>query len=67
MDTSGKYLTCDEEGFLTLPDELLNKMGWKEGTLLDFSIQKDGTIIVKSIEEDNGKALSGQIEKAVTS
>jgi|GEM_PF-3216062 len=67
MDTSGKYLTCDEEGFLTLPDELLNKMGWKEGTLLDFSMQKDGTIIVKAIEEDNGEALSGQIEKAVTS
>lgn len=67
MDTSKEYLTCDEEGFLTLPDELLNKMGWKEGTLLDFKIQKDGTIIVKAIEENNGEALSGQIEKAVTS
>ena len=66
MDTQEKYLACDEEGVLTLPDELLSKMGWEEGTLLDFAVQKDGTIIVKAIEEGNGEALSGQVEKKVT-
>lgn len=67
MDTQKKYLTCDEEGVLTLPDELLSKMGWEEGTLLDFAIQKNGTIIVKAIEEDNEEALSGQVKKKITS
>lgn len=69
MDTQEKYLVCDEEGVLTLPDELLSKMGWEEGTLLDFAVQKDGTIIVKAvkaIEEGNGEALSGQVKKKVT-
>ncbi len=49
-----------------MPDELIDKLGWVEGTLLDFTIQKDGTIIVKAVEEVNGEALSGQVEKAVT-
>jgi bifunctional DNA-binding transcriptional regulator/antitoxin component of YhaV-PrlF toxin-antitoxin module len=66
MSTSANYFTCDEEGVLQLPDELIDKLGWVEGTLLDFTIQKDGTIIVKAVEEVNGEALSGQVEKTVT-
>ncbi len=42
----------DEHGecFLTLPDELLDEMGWTEGTELDWSEDIDGTVILKKLE-----------------
>ena len=42
----------DEHGecFLTLPDELLDEMGWAEGTELDWSEDIDGTVILKKLE-----------------
>lgn len=44
----------DEHGecFLTLPDEMLDEMGWDEGTLLDWSEDEYGTVILKKAEED---------------
>lgn len=45
--------TCteDEEGNLILnfPDELLEAMGWKEGTLLDISAVP-GRIVLREVE-----------------
>jgi hypothetical protein len=36
-----------EEMFLPLPDEIINKLGWKEGDSLHFQI-KDGSLILSN-------------------
>lgn len=44
----------DENGNLVLefPDELLDAMGWKEGTELEFDLLPD-TLIIREIRQDN--------------
>ena len=34
------------DGILTFPPELLEKMGWKEGTILNFKLEEPGKIII---------------------
>lgn len=44
----------DEHGecFITLPDEMLDEMGWTEGTELDWSEEIDGSIRLAEHIED---------------
>jgi len=44
-------LTVDDDGILTFPDELIEKLGWKEGDVLQWIDNKDGSFsLVKSDE-----------------
>ena len=36
-------LTVDDDGVLTFPDELIEKLGWKEGDVLQWIDNKDGS------------------------
>jgi len=46
-----KYtLTVDENGILTFPDELLKKTGWKEGDVLEWIDNNDGSLTLVKIE-----------------
>lgn len=39
-----KYnLTVDENGILNLPDDLLKETGWKEGDMLEWIDNEDGS------------------------
>ena len=52
-ETNSWAVTVDEEGILTLPDELLNRLQWKEGDVLDWTDNPDGTIsLTKSQRQD---------------
>lgn len=52
-ETDSWTITVDEEGILTLPDELLNRLQWKEGDVLDWTENTDGTIsLTKSSRQD---------------
>ena len=59
--------TCseDEEGnvILDIPEELLETMGWGEGTILDISALP-GTIVLREVQtsdaSENGCALEGE-------
>jgi len=45
-------LTVDDDGVLTFPDELIEKLGWKEGDVLQWIDNKDGSFsLVKSNEQ----------------
>ena len=47
-----KYeLTVDDDGILTLPDELLETLGWKEGDDLEWIDNGDGSYQVKKVDE----------------
>ena len=35
------------ELYITLPDELVNHLGWKENELINFNLQEDGTILLQ--------------------
>ena len=36
-------LTVDDDGILTFPDEMLESLGWKEGDMLEWIDNKDGS------------------------
>jgi antitoxin component of MazEF toxin-antitoxin module len=40
------------DAYIELPPELLNKLSWEEGDDLDFDPQKDGSILIKKVSED---------------
>ena len=42
-------LTVDDDGVITFPDELIEKLGWKEGDVLQWIDNNDGSFsLVKS-------------------
>ena len=42
-------LTVDDDGVLTFPDEMIEKLGWKEGDVLQWIDNNDGSFsLVKS-------------------
>jgi len=45
VNPSGEY-------FITIPDEILESLGWKEGDVLDISVNGDKIILEK--KNDNG-------------
>ena len=51
----------DEDGVLTLPDELWEKLGWEEGDVLEFIDQEDGSFHIVKVDgttEPEGEADS---------
>lgn len=52
-ETNTWTVVVDEEGILTLPEELLNRLEWKEGDFLEWEDNPDGTIsLTKSSRQD---------------
>ena len=42
-------LTVDDDGVITFPNEMMEKLGWREGDVLQWIDNKDGSIsLVKS-------------------
>jgi AbrB family looped-hinge helix DNA binding protein len=56
-------VSVDEEGVLTFPDELLNKLDWKEGDELEWIEEDDGSIILKRYEQTDDE--SGSITSTI--
>jgi hypothetical protein len=51
-------LSVDEEGVISFPEDLMNVMGWSEGTALLWQVDPDGSIQLKSdghLNDDLGK------------
>tara|TARA_B100001939_G_C16778662_1_gene545951 strand:- start:432 stop:593 length:162 start_codon:yes stop_codon:yes gene_type:complete len=44
-------LTVDDDGVLTLPDELMEQLGWTEGDVLEFIDNKDGSFSMVKVDE----------------
>ena len=44
-------LTIDDDGLLTLPEDILQETGWKEGDVLEWIENKDGTIELRKVDE----------------
>ena len=44
-------VTVEEDGILSLPQDLLDEAGWKEGDVLDWTDNKNGTWSLSKKEE----------------
>ena len=47
-------VTLEEDGdecILPLPDEILDKLDWQEGDVLDWIVNDDNTITIKKVEQ----------------
>ena len=44
-------LIIDQNGVLTFTDEFLKETGWKEGDVLEWSDNKDGSLSLTKVEE----------------
>lgn len=45
-------LPVDEEGVITFPPELIEKMGWTEGTVLQWDVEADGKIKLTAASDE---------------
>ena len=37
---------------LSFPDEILESLGWKEGDLLDWELQEDGSLVFNKVKNE---------------
>jgi len=40
-------LTVDDDGVITFPPEMIEELGWKEGDVLQWIDNKDGSFMLK--------------------
>ena len=40
----------DDDGVITFPDELIEQLGWKEGDVLEWIDNKDGSFLLRKPE-----------------
>lgn len=46
-------LTVDDDGVLTFSDELIEQLGWKEGDMLEWIDNKDGSFSLVKPNDDS--------------
>lgn len=39
------------EYFLTIPEELQERLGWEEGDMLEWHLNKDGTVLLERVDD----------------
>ena len=44
-------LTIDDDGILTIPPEMLEVTGWKEGDMLEWINREDGSFELRKVNE----------------
>ncbi len=68
MDTAITLQETDnDELFLELPDELLDTLGWGDGTILTWDVVGDSIRISRASEETIGEALLPEQSRVVRS
>ena len=50
-ETNSWDVHVDEDGILTLPDEVWEALGWREGDEVEFLAQEDGSFLLKKVDE----------------
>jgi bifunctional DNA-binding transcriptional regulator/antitoxin component of YhaV-PrlF toxin-antitoxin module len=50
-ETTVEYNEDFDEYFITLPDELVQSVGWEEGNVVEWRVNKDGSVSLEKIDE----------------
>ncbi len=45
-------IPIDSDGMLSFPEDLIKEMGWKDGTILSWDYDENGTIKLKAKTDD---------------
>jgi AbrB family looped-hinge helix DNA binding protein len=53
-----------ENVLMTIPPEIMEKMGWKEGDTIKVLLGDQGTIIIEKIKENSGEEEQNTNEQA---
>jgi len=62
MTQSTWSLTVGDDGVLEIPPEVLETTGWTEDTLLEWSVEENGSISFKAVEPEENRDSSSQHE-----
>jgi len=54
-------LHVDEDGVLTLPDELWEALGWNEGDHIEFLEQEDGSLLLVKADPQEVEVTAEEI------
>jgi len=52
FESTVEYNEDFNEYCITIPDEIIDSVGWEEGDVLEWRLNKDGTILLERIDED---------------
>lgn len=56
MDEQNTWIVnIDEDGIVTMPDDLIEQLGWKVGDILDYQMQEDGEIYITRVGPDESQ------------
>jgi bifunctional DNA-binding transcriptional regulator/antitoxin component of YhaV-PrlF toxin-antitoxin module len=45
-------LPVDDDGVITFPEDLIEQMGWSEGTVLQWDVREDGSISLTAASDE---------------
>jgi len=51
MKTTTWIREVDDDGFLTIPEDILESTGWKEGDMLEWINREDGSFELRKTNE----------------
>lgn len=51
FESTVEYNDDFDEYYITFPDEMIDRLGWEQGDVLEWIINKDGTVILQRSEE----------------
>jgi bifunctional DNA-binding transcriptional regulator/antitoxin component of YhaV-PrlF toxin-antitoxin module len=54
-ESSIEYNEDFKEYYLTIPEEILERVGWEEGDVVEWHLNKDGTILLERTDEYTGE------------
>jgi len=52
FESTVEYNEDFSEYYLTIPDEIIDSLGWEEGDVLEWKLNKDGTVLLERVDED---------------
>jgi bifunctional DNA-binding transcriptional regulator/antitoxin component of YhaV-PrlF toxin-antitoxin module len=52
FETTVEYNEDFDEYYVTLPDDLLESVGWEEGDVVEWHVNKDGTVLIERVDPE---------------
>jgi hypothetical protein len=50
-ESTVEYNEDFKEHYITIPDDLIEHLGWEEGDVIEWHMNKDGTLLLERVDE----------------
>lgn len=54
FESTVEYNEDFKEYYITIPDEILDSLSWEEGDVLEWIVNKDGSVVLVRVDEFTG-------------